>query len=292
MPSLKKRGRLRLPKILREHELLFLSLLILTVIAAGSQWLLKADIIGQNGPNPAVVVAKTEDPRACTSVGTIFEDLERPIDVIKKFQAETSKVMAERENILRKPSLWQCFDTSGEIRPPAMPLLEALAADLPGWNYGRVTAAGDRESIRKPVSFQAFASVVMELEREYECRLVEFETNSTSTVLANKDRDTVTAEDDPNELTFSELDLRVDALKTRMRRERVRARTALEHTINTLRSFETGVLFTVQMSCFQRAALDVRSELSLLADEISCMPKLWDNVNSLHDTKAVSPPQL
>lgn len=294
------------------------------------------------GAGSSSSVSDLDDPRSCTSSGTIFYGIRRPIDAINLFQQLASGVVREREQILRDPTLWTCFGGSSGIQPPPSPLLEQLAAQLPGWHHKYITNVGgigiQTTYVPKPVYFESFASVLMELQREYECKLAEFQPESVLTVRTDQDLDgpdgaahsggssyccekeTYVCVDanapnengdlpecDPDryqgqdpvcnmECTipdhFDNFGLRIQNNFERMNRERKRARIAVERSILTLRSLEMSIVFAVQMSCFQRAGLDIKNELALLADGTSCMPKIWDAVNSLHDLKSQSPPEL
>lgn len=287
-------------------------------------------------------VPNSDDPRSCTSTGTMFQGITRPIVAINLFQTRMSAVVKEREELLRRTILWECYGGPNGIQPPPSPVLEALAAELPGWHYKYTTNVGGVGTqtimVPKPVNFESFASVIMEFEREYECKLAEMQPLSPVIVRSDQDLDDpadaanaggtdyccdqntlfCVDADVPDETTgvnptcgtarysgdptceqkctvkddFGNYALRIQNNFDRMKQERIRARLAVERTVNTLRSFEQAVVFTVQMSCFQRAGLDIKNELSLMADGTSCMPKIWDSLNSLHDLKSQSPPEL
>jgi hypothetical protein len=305
----------------------------------GSQ-LLRAQTAASAGSSSSL--SDLDDHRSCTSSGTIFFGIRRPIDAINLFQQLASGVVAEREQILRDVTLWECFGGPDGIQPPPSPLLQSLASQLPGWHYKYTTdVAGlgmQTTYVPKPVYFESFASILMELEREYECKLAEFQPESVLTVRTDQDLDgpdgaansagstycceketylcvDASAPDadgnlpecDPDryqgpdpvcntECTvsdhFDNFGIRIQNNFERMNRERKRARVAVKRSIITLRSLEMSVVFAVQMSCFQRAGVDIKNELALMADGTSCMPKIWDSVNSLHDLKSESPPEL
>ncbi len=174
----------------------------------------------------------------------------------------------------------------------------------------------------KPVTFENFSSILMEFEREYECTLTNFQAKSVETVMSNYDiegpdltnptdvlfccsansggcQDAYTATScdqgsyrgpDPMcggkcqpDLVSANLSYRLANHHRRMLEERTRARVAVERTINTLRSFEANLPLTLDVHCMQRAALDMKNELALMADAASCLPKIWDAATSLHD---------
>jgi hypothetical protein len=288
-------------------------------------------------------LASSDDPRSCTSVGTMFEGITRPVVAINLFRQHMSAVVAEREAILKNTLAWSCFGGPNGIQPPPSPVLTALATALPGWHYKYTTQVGGLGTqtimVPKPVNFESFASVIMEFEREYECKLAEFQPESPLMVRTDQDLDGPEGMAnagggtnfccteitnfcvDPNvpdsngdlptcnsaryqgpdptcnqECVISDFygnfGMRIQNNFERMNNERIRARIAVERTINTLRSFEQAVVFTVQMSCFQRAGLDIKNELALMADGTSCMPKIWDSLNSLHDKLEQVVPEL
>ncbi len=259
--------------------------------------------------------APTDDQvRACSSVGTPFENAKRLVEAQTIFEEAMTAIVDERWYLLTDPLAWPCFSTAGTTPQPSMPQLTALANSLPGWTYVNGTTRQ-----LKPVRWENFTSITSELKRAYECKLTEIEYQATAQVMSNYDADgapefccmvtgagcrtVATAGDngslcDPGsyrgtdpvcaevcdvDLSAGDLSARIDMLKTSMTEERARARVAVERTVNALRSFEIHLPFTIQTNCLQRAALDLKNEQGMLADAISCMPKIWDSVTSLHD---------
>jgi hypothetical protein len=78
---------------------------------------------------------------------------------------------------------------------------------------------------------------------------------------------------------------RMPTLHEDIQRERQVSRVAVERSLATMRSFEMNYAIARQFVCYQRASLDLKNEMSLLADAVSCMPKIWDAVTSIHDRK-------
>ncbi len=167
-----------------------------------------------------------------------------------------------------------------------MPALQSLARTMPGWSYiaSRNPFTGQEVRRSKPVTFESFSTILGEFEREYECKLSELQENGVFVVLADDDFDAPEAPE-PS-ISYMELGTRNRTHFTRMAAERQRARSAVERAILLAHSFELYAPFTVQMSCLHRATMDLRAQLSVAADAISCMPKIWDSVTSIHDRKS------
>ncbi len=289
------------------HQALLLVLFLLSIVAAASNVILRGDLIG-GGSSDGSSESSMPDLRTCTSKGTVFEDLETLKEATDRFQRDVSAVVDEREGYFRKPSQWSCLsETDGGSGPPVS-ALRALATLLPGWHY---RSAFGVKNLR-PVTFESFTSVLGEFQREYECKLAEFSYAADAMVARNLDLDDpksyccdssylcVQATEDVSCLTgtfdnpecsgacptgnaHAVFAVRLTKFRTRIENEKQRARTAMLRTVHALRSFEVNYVYALQLTCFQRASLDLRSELSLLADTASCMPKIWDALTSLHD---------
>jgi len=174
---------------------------------------------------------------------------------------------------------------------------------------------------QKPVTFDGFASVVSEFQREYECKLSEIQEWAISIVKGNEDIDLPATfcctsdgctqktpetapycgpDEYPNQplcdpacawtqQNSAEFEHRLTGLVERMTKERMHSRAAVERSLLALRSFELNYTIARQLLCYERASFDLRNELSLLSDAVSCMPRIWDTVTSLHDRKKASP---
>jgi hypothetical protein len=153
----------------------------------------------------------------------------------------------------------------------------------------------------------------MEFEREYECHLTDLQDKAVPLILENADYPNTTQFccaggrckasggstvcdgpltsdplcDESCESVFTSADMvaRLGPFYMRASEERTRARVAIERTMLTLRSFEVNYGYARDLMCYARASLDLRNELSLIADATSCMPKIWDALTSLHDRK-------
>ncbi len=300
----------------RRHHTAIVLLLTLSIIAGVSRSLLRGEVGTGTGGSSSSSSSAAEQLRSCSSKGTVFEDMTSLKKVMETFQKRVSEVVKERETFLSSPSKWQCVpDKDGNIDAP-MPKLQALADDMPGWHYQYVSPldpASPLEKVQRPVSFGSFSSILGEFEREYECKLTEFQDRAFLMVLQNEDLDpeprqfccdqnqscgevrassacTSPVTDDPKcggacavKLNAADMAVRPTAYFNQQLTERIRARTAVQRTIYALRSFEMNYVYAKQLTCFSRASLDLKNELSLLADATSCMPKIWDAVTSLHD---------
>lgn len=267
----------------RRHRLLIASMVILSVVAALTQVKLRGSLLGGPG-GPGGSSSSEESLRTCSDAWTIFEGKENATEVMGLFSGEVTKVVEERVQYLEKPSDWKCMD-----KEPAMPKLQALAAKLPGWHYppeGPPGAGGSPLAFPlRPVIFESSASVMSEFLREYECKLVALDARATNAVLTGNDLDAPCLPGTCPPINSADLAKRVGAYRERLKQERRRARLALERTLHLLRSFDANYQAARNIVCLQRASLDLRNELNLLADTTSCMPKIWDALTSIHDRK-------
>lgn len=266
---------------MKKHSLLLTVLLSLSIAVGLSNALLRGQLLGGGSGPPGSLFTAPGQSRACASQGTMFENIHQPTKVTELFSLRMNAIVDERLRLLNTPSAWSCI-ASGGVQQPLMPELQALADDMPGWHYVMQTAVlGSPQTLvnRKPVTWENFSSVALEFVREYECKLSELQDQAINVVLTDNDIENP----DPAGLYSATLASRITNLIQLMTDERQRARTATERTINTLRSFEMHLPFTLQMHCMQRTAMDLKNTLALTADAVSCMPKIWDSVTSIHD---------
>jgi hypothetical protein len=211
----------------------------------------------------------------------MFEGKRLLRDVIPLYHTTVAAVVAERETYLSTSSEWDC-----EMEP-AMPMLMALARELPGWYYSVLTPGLSSVSYQlRPVTFDAFSSILGEFLREYDCKLLDMEGQASVAIAQGEDLGSLCTTSPCPELSSGDLGVRIDAYIQFLQGERHRARVALERTLHAMRSFDVQYDAARSLLCYERAALDLRNEMSLLADATSCMPKIWDTVTSLHDRKA------
>lgn len=271
----------------RRNRALVIILLVLVTAAVGSRIVQRADLLGGGG-NEVVVTASSQsseqatDTYACTSKGSpIFEKINKPADAIQAFRDNVAAVVTEREELLATPSKWKCSTDSPDSVDPDMPVLRNLAGQLPGWRE----RSGPNAYTLRPVTFASFSAILTEFEREYECKLAEFQDQTVQVVGAGNDGD---GTQKPIE-NLDDFRQRGYTHYRTMKDERQRARVALERTIATLRSYELMVPLTTRLQCLVRAQMDLKNELSLLADTMSCIPRIWDAATSLHDRSPTSP---
>ena len=297
---------------------LLLVILTLLAIVAGSSRVLRGSLIVGTTYTPRTSTSSPVDElpslRTCSATGTVFEKIWNFSEAEKIFRKDMGSVTDERLKLLTGASRWSCL----KDEQPPMPALQQMAALLPGWHfqeqYPAPGAVATKTSLR-PVTWNAFSSIVAEYQRVYECRLAEITSRALLVVSSNLDYDqpaefccdkTVDAcvlktfstackaapTADPHcdkqcDITLNSFEIasRLGPLIERMSIERAHARVALERTLNTLRSFETNYAIARQLNCYERASIDLQNELSLLSDASSCMPRIWDVVTSIHDRK-------
>lgn len=300
--------------VLWQYRLLLLILVALFAVAGSSRYL-RGDLLGSIGLMGSRGPASVEGSlRSCSSEGTIFERHENLGDVRALYREAMSAIVGEREDILKDPSLWKCG--AGATGEPKMPMLRSLSEKMPGWHY-RVTVpllfGGLTIPVARPVTFASFGAIVAELQREYECTITELQDRNLSAVTRNQDiekpaqfcciadgcrrqndetycqspltDDPLCGQECSVALDTSDLASRMPVLHGALSQERETSRVAVERTLNTLRSFEMNYATARQLLCYERATLDLKNEMSLLADTVSCMPKIWDAVTSIHDRK-------
>ncbi len=310
-----RNGMTRMTDVARRHQLLALTIAAL-LAAAGSAQFLRGQLVPSGTSGVAgSSSSRPEDLRVCDNSVTIFKD-DRTLEKAKKRVKERmSGIVDEREKFFRTPSEWKC----GPNEKPSFPKLDQLADDLPGWHY-QYTPSGRLDSplvLKKPVTFDAFSAIANELQREYECTLTKFQDNTLGEVSMNEDVSEPTkfccqsqggeqscaektpetvctgAETDDSycdnqcliHIYTTDLTKRPEVYHAEQLVERQRSRLALERTLQTLRSFEMNYVVARQLMCYQRASLDLKNELNLLADTTSCIPKIWNAVTSIHDRK-------
>ncbi len=305
--------------MLKKYQLLVLTILVLFAVAGSSRFL-RGDVLGGPGTSSSSSGRPEESLRTCSSDGTMFQNIENLGLARAMYKKSMSAVVGEREKILKTPSEWKCG--SGASGEPAIPELRKLANELPGWHY-RVTVpllfGAATVPVSRPVTFASFGAIVAEFQREYECKLTELQDRTISEVSRNQDIDLKKDSDTPTQfccieagcreqkdasaclspltedpfcgnecsvaLFVSDLASRAPALHASLFQEREVSRIAVERTISTMRSFEMNYAIARQFVCYQRASLDLKNEMSLLADAVSCMPKIWDATTSIHDRK-------
>lgn len=295
----------------KKHQLLILVLLALVAATVSSRFLTGQLIPGL--PNPATPTSTAGDPpRSCSAEGTPFAATESIVKILSTYRTRMNEVVNEHEKILKTPSEWKCGP--GDLGEPSIPKLQALAKELPGWS-GDAKAVG----VERAVTFDSFVSVVSEFQRTYECVLLARQEESIKSVMNNMDlesdgfccsnqacvpttkqtkdgkvptgvlcagpvtQDPLCGNVCPVLVTSVDLATRPGEYMENIDTERQRSRNAVERTLQALRSYELNYAIARQLTCYQRASLDLRNEMSLLADAMSCIPKIWDAVTSIHD---------
>ncbi len=262
----------------QRHQGLIVVLTGLSILAGSSHYFLSAALLDGSPDAGSGSMSSSEELRICASQGTMFDGITNLSTVLETFRQRVSAIVEEREGYLRNSARWTCLPLDGQQGAndaPAPAILRALADELPGWSV----RTPDGSTMPRPVTFASFASILSEFEREYECKLSEFKEDAFLIVYADQDQAT------PTGIKAIQADFiaRAPAFRSLQDIERQRARIAVERTIQDVRSYELSYTYAKQLVCFQRASLDLKNELSLLADTVSCMPKVWDALTSLHD---------
>lgn len=295
--------------LLRRHRVL--AVILVGLAAAGPAGRFLAGDLGRDGVLNLVVgggIEAEDELRACTGQNTIFEDMQTVDEVHQAYMQEMNAIFTERETVLKNSDVWTCGLGSDSTMPMAM--LQSLASRLPGWFVVPEPPGGP--AIQRPVTFDAFSAIAGELQREYECKLFELQDTAIAHIIRNDDlspgefcctdsgcasvnagftcndaptSDPLCNESCPVYMTNNELAARLPATMEAIALERRRSRLALDRALQTIRSFDANFPVARELICYQRASLDLRNELNLLADAVSCMPKIWDAITSIHDRK-------
>jgi hypothetical protein len=260
---------------LKKHATLLIILGGLTVIAAGANVL--TGNVFQGFPKGSDIVIHGSGSIACTSSGTIFdvridEKMDIPSEVVQKYHRMMSAAFAEHERALATPSAWTCSANTFERMAPRSQTLSAMASTMPQW-----------KKRLQDVTFVKFPDVVADFQRLYECKLSEFDASWSTTVVAQGyDRYDSSAQKGKPITQFTETP-RIVEFQNSLHEEVELTRLALQRSLLTLRSLELGAPINVELNCLEREMLDMRNELSLLADASACFPRIWDAATSLHE---------
>lgn len=293
--------------VLRTHRTLTVLLLALFVAGASGSFL-RGDILGTASTRFGGPQGSDDDElRACSGMHGPFEDMETIAEVQDEYVSMMSSIFMEHETVLRTPSLWRCG--AGKKAEPPIAQLTDVASRLPGWH---VIPEIDGPAFPRPVGFSKFSSVVGELQRAYECKLVELQDRAIAEISRNKDRapgnfcctpqgcvpddgtticssgsvsDSLCDNMCPVLFTTADLAMRLPRFDEAINTERQRSRNAVERSLYALRSADLNYELARELTCYLRASLDLRNELNLMADAVSCLPKIWNAVTSIHDKK-------
>lgn len=269
-----------LRRSLRQHRVLLAIIATLAVAAALTNSTFRGSLI-----NPLFTIGggrsqTAENWQACTSKGTVFENLTTVDEVVDTFKTMMSNVVAERQAMLEDSAVIDCTGrTDQEVFYGSQ--LETMANGLPALYVRADPSAGSFADYEPPqLTFASFSTVIAAFDRAYECKLEEL--RSTRFAIMNSSQ-----ADDLQTLgrvagQAASIDQRIDV-------ERARARIAIDRTLLTLRSFDILAPMQRQLTCLVRQEMDLKLELSLLADAVSCLPRIWDSATSLHDRSPDSP---
>lgn len=269
-----------LRRSLRQHRALLIILATLAVAAALTNSSLRGSLI-----NPLFTIGggrsqTKENWQACTSKGTVFENLTTVDEAVDTFETMMSNVVAERQAMLEDSAVIDCTGrTDQEVFYGSQ--LETMANGLPAL-YVRADPLAQSFADYEPphLTFASFSTVIAAFDRAYECKLEEL--RSTRFAVMNSSQ--------ANDLqTLGRVAGKAASIDRRIDVERTRARIAIDRTLLTLRSFDILAPMQRQLTCLVRQEMDLKHELSLLADAVSCLPRIWDSTTSLHDRSPDSP---
>lgn len=198
----------------------------------------------------------------CTASGTIFQGMDAMsmelmytdnVNIVVDAQLASSLEMREAQ--------LQCdADDVRDLLPPT-PELASLASLLPPWQ-----GPGAPQ-----VSYADTASVLLEFLREYECSLYEREQYLQILIV------------EPNRKEFME---QVAAEKDLIQHEQRISRAALERTLLVLAGTDRLKPLVAETECIKRATLDLRNVVGLVAEAMSCMPRVFDARSTLIEFQA------
>lgn len=151
-------------------------------------------------------------------------------------------------------------EESQQFFPPTAEL-EELAASLPPWSTGEALERLSEDDI---------GSVLLEFLRVLECASLEY----SRAIEINTEGD----------------DIGAVALQSLQDIERIRselpvAREALRTTLLYTETSNRLHALSQEITCLQRASLDIRNAFGLIASAVSCMPRAWDAHGTLRSLK-------
>ncbi len=265
---------------LRRHRTLLAILCVLVVGAVLTNAPLRGSLL-----NPLFTIGggrsqSQENWQACTSKGTVFQDLTSVDEAVETFRSMMSDVVAERQAMLQDSAVIDCSgNTDQQVLVGTK--LEAMAKGLPSLYVRANPAAASFSDYEPPIlTFASFSTVISAFDKAYECKLEELRSIRFAVPNASEADDIETR---------GELAGHAASIAERVDVERARARIAIERTLLTLRSFDILSPMQRQLTCLVRQEMDLKNQLSLLADTMSCLPRVWDSVTSLHDRSPDSP---
>lgn len=170
------------------------------------------------------------------------------------------------EEYSQPPKKIQCLEQ--QLFPVENTTLYELAAKLPPWQNGDALA----DLQRNDVGF-----VLLEFLRIYECAMLDRK-NFTTLYVQNR-----YATDQDEGVVPANQDLRLGVQNTRAQAERkiieeelAVARPTMEKALALIAGNNRLSVLDAELQCLQRASLDIRNGLGLVADTSSCLPRIWN----------------
>ncbi len=291
----------------QKHSVLLSILLLLFCISIGARTFLLA----QNAPAPLPPPSVSYSPLSCSADGTPFAASENLDEVERLFNERLSRIVEERLHYLSTPSQWSCV--SQDEPTSSFQELQKVADEFSGWSRPYASPSGGVFLKRRPVRFESFSSIIGEMLRAYDCRMATLQALSITPVLRNADfpedtefccagaEQSCVAKTDattclgsvttdplcdgscqPSAL-ITDIITRILPYRDEASLRRTTTRLSTERLLLVLHSYEMHQRTARNIQCTLRLSLDLKNELSLLADTMSCLPRIWDSATSLHD---------
>ncbi len=221
----------------------------------------KYPILGSCSQDPLIFGVTDEDRARFPAEFTVTDIWASVFHEIVGGVVESYRRPEERE--------YDCLDPSASGVVEAPETLRRLAVQLPPWRDETNLAELSRADL---------APVVLEYLRTYECALREREeflwaqvSDDFSQVIEGKAD------------TISDVARAVYAERQKIQNERATARRSVERTLTTLSALERFSGFDTELTCMQRASVDVRNSFALAAEAASCLPRVWNAKDPLRD---------
>ena len=136
--------------------------------------------------------------------------------------------------------------------------LKMLASSLPLWKGERNLKQSDAPA------------VLSEYLRTYECALVEYNLYLVSEIIKSAE-------------TQPEVNKMIRKAHQHINNEAIISRRALERSLTIASGIHRLQPLDADLTCLQKASLDIRNSLALSAEAASCLPRVWDTKDPLRD---------
>jgi hypothetical protein len=291
----------------KKHSVLLAVLCMLFALSMTARTLLLAE----SSPPSLDPPSATYSPYSCSADGTPFAVSSNLDELQRLFDERLSRMIEERLAYLSTPSRWSC--NSQDDPPSSLQEMQRVADEFAGWSRPFAPPSGGVFVKRRPVVFESFSSIVGEMLRAYDCRMATINTLSIAPILKNADfpeetkfccagaeqscvvksesttclgnttTDPLCDGDCEPSTIITDVMTRLVPYQQSTLLHRKATRITTERALLFLRSYEMNQRTARNIQCTLRLSLDLKNELSLLADAMSCLPRIWDSATSLHD---------